>query len=221
MRLVCVLSTFKNNTGRTDRRTDGPTDGHDLLLRCDGASKRMIILIAKRIIILSFSFHYFSCNTLPLFFKQLYTPCNDLYLIEHCNELYESETIILILKRKEHFCLCLCHYNYLTTSSPVVYSIVVGIMICMYLIWFDLILTDIYLYIPECVLSSYLNTNVLIVIFLLFNCFCYTLAPPFNCYWFINYRWWHLSQAYSLDVKPYHFVGFLRYFATFYASMAS
>jgi len=27
MRLVCVLFTFENNTGRTD----GPTDGHDLL----------------------------------------------------------------------------------------------------------------------------------------------------------------------------------------------
>ena len=35
MRLVCVLITFENNTGRTDGRmdlrTDGRTDGHDLL----------------------------------------------------------------------------------------------------------------------------------------------------------------------------------------------
>ena len=35
MRLVCVLFTFQNNTGRTyghtDIRTYGPTDGHDLL----------------------------------------------------------------------------------------------------------------------------------------------------------------------------------------------
>ena len=27
MRQVCVLFTFENNTGPTDRRTDGPTDG--------------------------------------------------------------------------------------------------------------------------------------------------------------------------------------------------
>ena len=31
MRLVCVHFTFENNAGPTDRRTDGPTDGHDLL----------------------------------------------------------------------------------------------------------------------------------------------------------------------------------------------
>ena len=35
MRLVCVLFTFEINTGRTC----GPTDGHDLLYRCVGASK--------------------------------------------------------------------------------------------------------------------------------------------------------------------------------------
>ena len=37
MRLVCVLFTFENNAGRTygptDQRTDGRTDGHDLLNR--------------------------------------------------------------------------------------------------------------------------------------------------------------------------------------------
>ena len=32
MRLVCVLFTFENNTGRTDQRTDGPTDGRTRLL---------------------------------------------------------------------------------------------------------------------------------------------------------------------------------------------
>ena len=31
MRLVCVLFTFENNTGHTNRRTDGRTDGHNLL----------------------------------------------------------------------------------------------------------------------------------------------------------------------------------------------
>ena len=31
IRLVCVLFTFENNTGRTDGPTDGPADGHDLL----------------------------------------------------------------------------------------------------------------------------------------------------------------------------------------------
>ena len=41
MRLVCLLFTFENNTGQTDLRTDGPTDGHDLLKRCDGASKNV------------------------------------------------------------------------------------------------------------------------------------------------------------------------------------
>ena len=35
MRLVCVFFTFENNTGHTN----GRTDGHDLLQRCDGASK--------------------------------------------------------------------------------------------------------------------------------------------------------------------------------------
>ena len=40
MHLVCVLFTFENNTGHMDGRTDGPTDGHDLLQRCDGASKK-------------------------------------------------------------------------------------------------------------------------------------------------------------------------------------
>ena len=44
MRLVCVLFTFENNTGPTDGRTDGPTDrrtdGHNLIYRCDGASKK-------------------------------------------------------------------------------------------------------------------------------------------------------------------------------------
>ena len=39
MRLVCVLITFENNTGPSYGRTDGPTDGHDLIWRCDGASK--------------------------------------------------------------------------------------------------------------------------------------------------------------------------------------
>ena len=51
MRLVCVLFTFKNNVGPTDLWTDGQmdgwtdgrmdrrTDGHNLLQRCDGASK--------------------------------------------------------------------------------------------------------------------------------------------------------------------------------------
>ena len=32
-------SSFENNTGPTDRRTDGQTDGHDLLQRCVVASK--------------------------------------------------------------------------------------------------------------------------------------------------------------------------------------
>ena len=40
MRLVCVLFLFEDNTGHTDLRTDGRTDGHDLLQRCDGASKK-------------------------------------------------------------------------------------------------------------------------------------------------------------------------------------
>ena len=39
MRLVCVLFAFENNTGPSYGRTDGPTDGHDLIWRCDGASK--------------------------------------------------------------------------------------------------------------------------------------------------------------------------------------
>ena len=39
LRLVCVLFTFENNTGPTDGPTDGRTDGHDLIWRCDGASK--------------------------------------------------------------------------------------------------------------------------------------------------------------------------------------
>ena len=33
MGLVCVLFAYENNT-------DGPTDGHDLLQRCDGTSKK-------------------------------------------------------------------------------------------------------------------------------------------------------------------------------------
>ena len=32
--------TSENNTGQMDGRTDGPTDGHDLIQRCDGASKK-------------------------------------------------------------------------------------------------------------------------------------------------------------------------------------
>ena len=47
MRLVCVLFTFENNTGhmdqRTDRGTNGRTDGHDILKRCDGASKNALL----------------------------------------------------------------------------------------------------------------------------------------------------------------------------------
>ena len=39
MRLVCVLFTFENNMGQSDERTDLRMDGHDLLWRCDGASK--------------------------------------------------------------------------------------------------------------------------------------------------------------------------------------
>ena len=31
MRLICVLFTFENNTGPTDRRTDRRTDGNNLL----------------------------------------------------------------------------------------------------------------------------------------------------------------------------------------------
>ena len=46
MRLECVLFTFEDNTGYTDGRTYGRTDlrtdGHDLLQRCDGASKNCI-----------------------------------------------------------------------------------------------------------------------------------------------------------------------------------
>ena len=39
--LVCELFTFENNTGQTDGQTDGRSDGHDLIKRCDGASKNM------------------------------------------------------------------------------------------------------------------------------------------------------------------------------------
>ena len=44
MRLACILFTFENNTGptdgRTDRRSDGPTDRRARPLRCDGATKK-------------------------------------------------------------------------------------------------------------------------------------------------------------------------------------
>ena len=43
MRLVCVLSTFGNNTGHTDGRTDRGTDG-----RTDGRTRRLITMAKEK-----------------------------------------------------------------------------------------------------------------------------------------------------------------------------
>ena len=56
MRLVCVLSTFENNWGRTDRPTDGETDGVGSAMS-KGAIVHLIALLLFRVFFFLYSLY--------------------------------------------------------------------------------------------------------------------------------------------------------------------